>query len=219
MLQLPNLKFKAKSTISSKILEKYSVILKNPFKPPNLRFQHLVEYVALVGTQIQVLQETYKHIKVEHYTSFIIGVTKAKPELINNSLNRIEFLITENLVYKFATCGTKIALSLCFLLEVYDVAFWLILCSAIAISLLLAILKYDKRIGRVIQTDFGIFVDDIWSSCPRIGQEIPKSIMKANNMILRSYRLAFGAWALMAVVISSAYKGVVVSYLTSLNGL
>lgn len=54
---------------------------------------------------------------------------------------------------------------------------------------------------------FGILIE--------ASQEFPKYITTLSTRISRSYKLTFGVWGLMVVVITNAYKGVVVSDLTS----
>jgi len=116
--------------------------------------------------------------------------------------------------HNFVTCdGVSKPISFKFYAKPYDTTFWVIFLTSVFLTLPLAlvILQYAHTLGRKL--DFvGVMVRFLVSTTLEVSPTIPVTY---EQKFQDGTKLTLGLWLLVIVILTNAYKGIIVSDLTS----
>lgn len=130
----------------------------------------------------------------------VTGILETKLESLRIYENRISFIMTDNVVWLFATCdGIQSALSFHIFLKVYDWTFWLLVfISALAITIILSFVTIRNSCATVwsfCKLFYGYFINVI-GILMEVGQEVQSGIitryLNVKSTLYYKLKLEFG---------------------------
>lgn len=215
---LTNISFFYEYTTVIDFAKLYSANSTNPFENTTLIDEiDWAQVLALIGTQLKIFHgANVDFIPIKAHVTWL-----TKESLINSfNKNSIQtYWVDENILWFFATCdGTGASINFSIFHQVYDLVFWLLLgisVSFIASVLTLVSYFHAKHGWRDVCVYWLRYAACLLCLLIEVSQKLPLYLNQAHNSISRTHKLTFGVWFLMVVVITNAYKGILVSDVTS----
>ena len=206
----------------------FQACMTNPFKPPRIGLEWIIKHLVIseVRMYLAMNMECDRNDPPartdvdpgDYFTRAFpwLRVTRTTPELLH-TLSTTNLILIKTEDWYLATCdGSYTTLTFGFFLDPYDKASWLLTLATVLTIAVCVLTVYRLVHGRSIESFCSVLFNLLLRGfLALLGASVQlRREIKSRTEVLTFFRLTFGVWSLLSVVLSAAYLALFIRELT-----